>query len=80
MQYNAAIAIKGVIRGSSRELGLKLHKSKRWLKKFNCFYKIKNIGTPSCLAELILSESHFYNTRNTRNITIFCSRSDAFKY
>ena len=54
--------------------------SRRWLKKFCCFYKIKNNGIPSYLAELIPSESHLCNTRNTRNITTSSCRTDVFKY
>ena len=50
------------------------------LKKLCCFYKIKNNGIPSYLAELIPSEFHLYNTRNTRNITKYSCRTDAFKY
>ena len=58
VQYNAALAITGAIQGTSREklykeLGLETLKSRRWLKKLCCFYKIKNNGIPSYLAELI---------------------------
>ena len=42
--------------------------------------KIKNNGIPSYLAGLIPSEFHLYNTRNTRNITTYSCRTDAFKY
>ena len=63
-----------------KELGLETLKSRRWLKKLCCFYKIKNNGIPSYLAELIPSEFHLYNTRNTRNITTYSCRTDAFKY
>ena len=63
-----------------KELGLETLKSTRWLKKLFCFYKIKNNGIPSYLAELIPSEFHLYNTRNTRNITTYSCRTDAFKY
>ena len=84
VQYNAALAIAGAIHGTSREkvykeLSLETLKSRRWLKKLCCFYNIKNNGIPSYLAELIPSESHLYNNRNTRNITFSC-RTDAFKY
>ena len=46
VQYNAALAITGAIQGTSREevykeLGLETLKSRRWLKKWRCFYKIK---------------------------------------
>ena len=62
-----------------KELGLETLKSRRWLKKLCCFYKIKNNGTPSYLAELIPSESYLYNTRNTRNITTYSCRTNAIK-
>ena len=83
VQYNAASAITGAIHGTSREkvykeLSLETLESRRWLKKLCCFYNIKNNGIPSYLAELIPSESHLYNNRNTRNITFSC-RTDAFK-
>ena len=85
IQYNAALAISGAIQGASREklykeLGLETLKSRRWLKKLCCFYKIKNNGIPSYLAELIPSEFHLYNIQNTRNITTYSCRTDAFKY
>ena len=54
-------------------------KARRWLKKL-CFYKIKNNGIPSYLAELIHSESHLYNSQNKSNITTYSCRTDAFKY
>ena len=63
-----------------KELGLETLKSRRWLKKLCCFYKITNNGIPFYLAELIPSEFHLYNTRNTRNITTYSCRTDAFKY
>ena len=49
------------------------------LKKLCCFYKIKNNGIPSYLAELIPSEFHLCNTWNTRNIATCSCRTDAFK-
>ena len=63
VQYNAALAITGAIQGTSREnlyrkLGLETLESRRLLKNLCCFYKIKNNGIPSCLAELIPSEFH----------------------
>ena len=62
-----------------QELDLKTLKARRWLKKL-CFYKIKNNGIPSYLAELIHSESHLYNSQNKSNITTYSCRTDAFKY
>ena len=77
VQYNVELAITGATQGTSRgkvyqELGLETLKSRRWLKKMCCFYNIKNNGILSYLAELIPSESHLHNIRNTRNITTYC--------
>ena len=63
-----------------KKLGLRTLKSRRWLKKLCCFYNIKNNWIPSYLAELIPSESHLYNTWNTRNITTCSCGTYAFKY
>ena len=59
-----------------KKLGLETLKSRRWLKKLCCFYKIKNNGIPSYLDKLIPSESYLYNTQNTRNITTYSCRTD----
>ena len=45
IQYNAALAVTGTIRGFSseklyQELGLEFHQSRRWLRKLCHFYKI----------------------------------------
>ena len=52
-----------------KELGLETLKSRRWLKKLCCFYKIRNNGIPSYLAELI--PFHIHKT--------YSCRTDAFK-
>ena len=85
VQYNAPLGITGAIHCTStekvyKEFGLETRKSRRWLKKFCCFYKIKNNRIPSYLPPLIPSESHLYNTWNSRNITTYSCRTDAFKY
>ena len=82
--YRDNSRIKGT-KGTSREklykeLGLETLKSRRWLKKLCCFYKIKNNGIPSYLAELIPSEFHLYEARNTRNISRYSCSADALKY
>ena len=58
VQYNAAIAIAGAIRGISskklcQELGLKSFRFRRWLRKLCLFYKIYKIESPSYLYNLI---------------------------
>ena len=51
VQYNAALAITGAIRGSSREklyqeLGLEPLKSWQWYQKSYLFFKLKKINIP----------------------------------
>ena len=51
VEYNAAIAITGTIRGISseklfEELGLESLKSRRWLRKLCLFYKIFHENLP----------------------------------
>ena len=84
VQYKAALAITEAILSTSREksykeLGFETLKPRRWLKKLCCFYKIKNNGIPSYLAELI-PESHLHNTRNNKKCYNISFRTDAFKY
>ena len=82
--YRDNSRIKGT-KGTSREklykeLGLETLKSRRWLKKLCCFYKIKNNEIAPYLAELIPSEFDVYNTWNTWSITTYSCIIDAFKY
>ena len=44
------------------------------------FFKIKTTKIPKYLYELILTESHIYNTRNTEDVETYCCRTDLFKY
>ena len=58
VQYKAAFAITGGIRGTSQEkllveLGLETLKSRRWLRRLLWMYKIINIGIPKYLSDLI---------------------------
>ena len=60
IQYNAAIAITGAIRGTSSEelfqdLGFESLKSRRWLRKLCLFYRIFHKKSPSYLFLLIPS-------------------------
>ena len=63
VQYNAALAITGAIRGTSKtkiyqELGLESLKSCRWFRRLCYFYKIKNYGLPEYLFKLISVDTH----------------------
>ena len=58
IQYNAALAITGAIRGSFREkqyqeLGLETLQQRSWGRKFCCFYKILKSQSPEYLYLII---------------------------
>ena len=66
-QYDAALAITGVIRGKSweklyAEFGLESLKFRRWSRKLACFYKIQSTGLPKYLLQLIPTKNHFEET------------------
>ena len=84
VQYNAALAITGAIRGTSQtklyvELGLESLKARRWFRKSCYFYKFKSYGLPPYLFQLIPHESHSYNNRNSEDIPTYHCRTDSFK-
>ena len=85
VQYNAALAITGAIRGTSQtklyhELDLESLKFRRWMRRLCMFYKIKTCKLPECLYNLISNDHRTCNTRNLYSVeTCFC-RTDGFKY
>ena len=69
MQYNAALAITGAIRGSSREklyqeLGLESLKQRRWFRKLCYFFKITKNQSPKYLFDKMPTTRTAYRTRN----------------
>ena len=69
MQYNAALAITGAIRGSSREklyqeLGLESLKQRLWFRKFCYFFKITKYQSPMYVFDKIPTTRTAYRTRN----------------
>ena len=63
VQYNAALAITGAIRGTSQtklyvELGLESLNARCWLRRLCYFYKFKSYRLPPYLFQLIPYESH----------------------
>ena len=72
IQYNAALAITGAIRGSSREklyqeLGLETLQQRLWYRKLCCFYKIlKSQWTYLC--SIIPTHSMSYRARQRNKI------------
>ena len=53
---------------------------RRWFRKLCTFYKIKATVVPQNFSDLIPQTNHFYNTCAAENVTIFYSRTNAFKY
>ena len=85
IQYNAALAITGAIRGSSREklyqeLGLESLKQRRWFRKLCYFFKITKNQSPKYLLDKITTTRTEYRTRNNiDNILRFNVKHTFFK-
>ena len=67
IQYNAALALTGAVRGSSsekiyQELGLESLKKRRWFRKLCQFYKILESKLPRYLFDIIPTKLRVYNT------------------
>ena len=79
LQYNAALAVTGAIKGISKlkiyeELGLESSKFRRWMRRLSVFYKIKTLDHLEYLYKLIPAKSS-YNTRNLDHIeTCYCRK------
>ena len=72
IQYNAAIAITGTIRGTSleklfQELGLETLKSRCWFRKLYLFYRILHSKSPSYLFKLKPENNNPYASRKAQN-------------
>ena len=73
IQYNAALAITGCIRGTSKskifhELSLERLSDRRWLNKLSLFYKITRGLVPSYLAKVISVQK--YKNVSTRSVNV----------
>ena len=85
VQYNAALAITGCVRGTSREklyseLGLTSLYDRRRFHRLSLFYKILNDLTPAYLMHFIPeSIRRFHNTRTNRN-DVIPTRTLKFRY
>ena len=69
LQYNAALAITGAIRRSSKEklyqkLGFECLSSRRWFRKICLFYKIVVKKSPNYLYNYISTVNQSYQTRS----------------
>ena len=84
IQYNAALAITGAIRGSSREklyqeLGLETLQLRCWYRKLCCFYKILTSQSPKYLYSIIPIYNMSYRTRQCNKIPAINAKHDFFK-
>ena len=82
VQYNAALAITGAIKGTSREklyqeLGLEYLQQRRWMRRLCSFYKVVSIKLPAYIYEIIPSVRQSQRHPNTFN-SISC-RTEYFK-
>ena len=84
LQYNAALAITGAIRGTSREknyqeLGLESLQQRRWYRKVCLFFKIYKNQCPKYLFNIIPQSNCPYRTRNALNIPHISVKHQFFK-
>ena len=83
IQYNAALAIAGAIRGTSREklyqeLGLESIRKRRWNRKLCYFFKIFKGQSLEYLFRILPSISKAYNTRTNDKILLFSGKQNFF--
>ena len=84
IQYNAALAITGCIKGTSKdrlysEVGLESLKRRRWYRRLTTFYKIFKTNSPLYLSSIIPKPHIRMQTRSYTNIPLFNCRTDQFK-
>ena len=84
IQYNAALAITGAIRGTSqikmyKELGLESLGFIRWFRRLYTFFKIKIHAKPKYLLNKMPSSQIHYNTGNADQVETYYCRTDICK-
>ena len=82
VKYNASLAIKGPIKGTSREkryqkLGLEYLQQRRWVRRLCLFYKVVSTKLPAYIYDIIPPVSQSQRHPNTFN-SISC-RTEYFK-
>ena len=80
VQYKAALAIVGVIKGISRnkiyeELGIQSPKARRWYRRLSCMSKMMTEEAPNYLINLTPKYNQTIRTRNS-HIPIFYCQTD----
>ena len=84
IQYNAALAITGAIRGSSRdkiynELGLEPLYSRRKFRKLCVFFKVFHEKSPRYLYDIIPEHNQIFSFRNRLRIPNIFRRTEFFR-
>ena len=84
IQYNAALAMTGTIKGTSKdklyqELGLESLSSRRWFRRLITFYKIFKTKSPPYLYCVIPSINSNRNTRFFENICQLSTHTESLK-
>ena len=82
-QYNATLAIKGAIRGTSKEkiyqeLGSESLRKRRWHGKLCYFFKIFKGQSPKYLFRILPSVSKAYNARTNDKVSLFSGKHNFF--
>ena len=83
VQYNAALAITGAIKGTSKErlyeeLGLESLSKRRWYRRMCLFWKIINKSAPLYLSALLPNKSYSRNPTRQSLFSIFRRNTDYF--
>ena len=84
VQYNAALAITGAIKGSSREwlyqeLGLESLSDRRWYRRLVYFFNIAYCNSPIYLYSLLPAKQRSYDPIRSNLFRNFTSRTTFFK-
>ena len=84
VKSNAALAITGAVRETSREklyqeLGFESLQWRHWYRKLCCLFKIINNQSPSYLFQLVPSPNTRYFAQNSENIPQLRTKRDFFK-
>ena len=84
IQYNAALAITGAVRGTSREklyqeLGFESLQQRCWYRKLCCLFKLINNQSRRYLFQLVPSLNTRHFSRNSENIPQLRTKHDFFR-
>ena len=84
IQYNAALAVTGAVRGTSREklyqeLDFESLRKGRWYRKLCCLFKIIKKQSPCYLFQLVPPPNIRYFSRNSENIPPTSYKTRLFK-